>query len=176
MDSSAPGKAEHDEELAFPILCRNLLSGMWPVLSCISTLAWALVNFSVAIINECNGSLASIFDSRPCLGDSTHIAFHRPCISFLNAPLMAVRLNGSLPHWSTLGRSALGLEPSVTAFHASASANSLPCTPLCPVTQLILSHTRLLLPLAQSSHMSWMRPNNELAGPALWLFKVQMMA
>src|SRR5882724_13528460 len=136
-------------ELAFPILFRYFLSGMRPVLSCMSMAACSWGSRSVSLRNLGDG----VDGSMPCrhgyLGDFMNwvavspLTFHAwVCLAadllVLNCPLHA---RGS---WSS------GLESPLAAFFASSSTLSFYLIPLCPGVHHISRALSLCFPCNSS--------------------------
>src|SRR6266481_1759113 len=120
-------------------------------------LAWARVSWSVTLIKEWDGILLSIFANFLLHGNFTQIAFHCTFNSPLKVLAATTRLHGSSSTCSSSGRAAHGLDPPEMACLASLSAISLPATPSCPNTQLMVTCAPCRLPLhTHSEHDSCM--------------------
>src|SRR6266481_8015975 len=81
------------------------------------------------------------------LPDSFHHAFNSP----LKVLPAVARLHGSLSTCSSSGRATHGLDPPEMACLASLSTISLPATPSCPDTQLMVTCAPCHLPLRTHS-------------------------
>src|SRR6266481_4728271 len=114
-------------------------------------LAWARVSWSVASMKEWDSILLSIFANFLLHGDFAQIAFHRTFNSPLKVLPAVAGLHGSLSTCSSSGRATHGLDPPEMACLASLSTISLPATPSCPDTQLMVTCAPCHLPLRTHS-------------------------
>ena len=173
----APRHAGQHGESTLPIQCRKVLSGACLVLSCIRTFACTLVRSSVAHKKAGEGSLASILAIFHHLGDLAHNSLHCTRSSSLKAAAAATRLTGNSSSRVSTGSIMPRLEPSSTAFLASASAHLLPITPLCLETQLILIwEQHRWLHFLQSSQSPCIVSSSDCADCALQFVRARTMA
>jgi len=144
-------------ESIFPIRCKCLASGACPVLSCDRILAIFRGRSVMRSIYLRDGVVGSVFFIRSYRSDFCH-AFCALRFSFsLYAHFIADLLCGRA-FLSILGSSDVLLLPSVIAFFACSSANSLPSTPLCPGIHCMVMH--ILTCFFHSSSMLSCRASN----------------
>src|SRR5882724_13402219 len=149
MDSLWCEQVWHMGELAFPILFRYFLSGMWPILSCTSMAACSRGSRSVSLQNLGDDVDGLMPCRRGYLGDFVNwvavspLTFHAwVCLTVdllvLNCPL---HVRGS---WLS------GLESPLAAFFASSSALSFSLIPSCPGVHHISRALSLCFPCNSS--------------------------